>query len=87
MIKIETNVPIPPKKAGIHSRDSIYEAVKQMRVGDSFYVEQLDEEDTHKIQSRYLTAFKYLRNHPAKDFNFKFTSRTEGNGVRFWRIE
>lgn len=69
---IEKGVPIPPSSGG--GRKPKY-PWREMKVGDSFFVEG---EPIKLRNSLYPLATRH---------NIKLTIRTEGNGVRVWRVE
>lgn len=70
MFKIEKNVPMPN---GLRTRGSRY-PFPQMEVGDSFFAQG----SRGTIAS---AAHTYGKKH-----GFRFSSRTEGDGVRVWRV-
>lgn len=69
--KIEKGVPIP------HSRARFVLPLESMKPGDSFFCE-CDGDRERKRQSIWQTA---------KYHNLKIVTRSEGNGLRIWRIE
>lgn len=79
MVKIEKGVPIPSVKrsTGKRKNTSKYK-VEKMEVGDSVYVPGIESKSIHA----YLYYWRTRHNHP----DYKFTVRSDKNGVRFWRI-
>lgn len=74
---IEKNIPIP-SGTGITGRRAKY-PFGEMEVGDSLFIDN----EPRGSQSGASMASKQ---HGAR-YGKKFTSRTEGNGVRIWRVE
>ena len=65
-MKIEKGVPVP--------RGRIKYPLKEMEIGDSFFVENV----------RVAPMGVY---NAARRYDMKITSRQEGNGYRVWRLE
>lgn len=70
-IKIQKGVPIPPKVTG--RKSPIKDALLKMRVGDSILVEK-----QNGMRGRIWSM--------AVGLNMKFTTRTEGEKIRVWRV-
>ena len=84
MYQIETNVPIPPRRAGVGRAPKYPFAT--MKVGDSFFVQC----DPKSIEQRRVVG---AMRHSQRTLNLKFVSRyitaqsPEESGVRVWRVE
>lgn len=81
-MKIEKNIPMPPKKGGGSKKGrpksdgrSIY-PFDDMEVGDSFFAD----EKTISVICSAIGAYKRNRNNGKE-----FTARKERSGVRVWR--
>lgn len=71
MIVVEKNIPMPPQGSG---RPTKY-PWRDMQPGDSFFV------PGETVQSFAGNLSSRLRNHGEQ-----YRSRTEGDGVRVWRV-
>ena len=69
---IEHGVPIPKRQI----RESMY-AFDQMKVGDSFTVPKAKGTSAWRIATRYASSHRGV----------EFTTRTEGDRVRVWRVK
>lgn len=72
-IEIESGIPLPPV---VHPRKLQWtDFFSEMKVGDSFFVDNIA---TNIMSSHMSRAKKALKR--------KFTQRTVGKGVRVWRV-
>lgn len=79
---IEKNIPIPSKpqgRGGPGPRQPKY-PWRELEVGDSFWLP--DEPDHKTLVSRVSACMTHQR----KANGLEFTMRTEGAGIRVWRI-
>jgi hypothetical protein len=78
MIAIDKNIPIPSRV-----RNRVY-PLNKMEVGDSFFKEIDENKSKHyEKQKIYMAVWRHCQNHSNK----KFTTASEENGVRVWRIQ
>lgn len=78
-MKIEKEIPIPPRKANMTDNNNIFAIYKQMEPGDSFLIKADKVEDKGSISSN---AHAYANRHGVK----VVTRQVEG-GVRVWLKE
>jgi hypothetical protein len=74
-IKVERRIPIPAKQDRMPGDRSKYPWIR-MKVGESFFVPNIG-----------IVAFSSRVVHAAERFGTKYTCRTEGKGVRVWRVK
>lgn len=79
-IKIESGIPIPERISNFAKKYPW----KEMKVGDSIFVDRINGEPVQLTRERASKAITY-----AKKFGIKFCTRAaaDGSGVRIWRIE
>lgn len=75
-IQIEHGIPIPQKRTAGHKMVYYVNIVRQMYIGDSFYMEGVS-------SVRVSTMMKYWK----QATGFKFAIREIDNGTRVWRIK
>jgi hypothetical protein len=80
MYQIETNVPIPPRRAGVGRAPKYPFAT--MKVGESFLVKC---EPKSIEQRRVVGAMRHSQRTLARKFASRYI--TEDSGVRVWRVE
>lgn len=74
MITIEKGIPIPPKKVLTSQHADIIDAFARMSDIESIFLRGCDRK-------------RYIKIHTALSRKkFKFTSRKEENGYRFWKL-
>lgn len=74
-MKIEQGHPLPGTPTGV-GRPNIY-PFKEMKPGDSVWFDSAE----HILQRVRVAAYVYGRNK-----GWKFATRTEGEGLRVWRV-
>ena len=70
-MKVDKNIPIPRNK---HSYP-----LKDMEIGDSFFVEVKNNAEKHTVRSSV--------NYTGGLLGHKYATRSVENGIRIWRIE
>jgi len=76
MIRIEKNVPLPPKRIG--APNPMYELViNQLEIGDSFVIP--NKEGQTKVSNTWAVT--------AKKLGKRLEYRTIEGGYRFWRVQ
>ena len=86
-IQIEKDIPIPPipRSGGRHKgRWKRKYPFPDMGIGDSFFVPA---ESKAAARSRANVLLISAREWGARDYGFKFTTRTYEDGVRIWRTK
>ena len=73
-IKIEKGVSI--------ARNTTDYPLDEMQIGDSFLVSPCDDKERKKI----FAACRFYKD-KFKSAKFRFTSRVEGDGYRFWKVK
>lgn len=86
MIKLEKGMPVPEKSPNA-SREEVFNAIKEMEIGDSFFIpSEGTEEEIEYRRVKVLNQIRYFRLRPGNP-NINVTSRRVEGGFRFWRIE
>ena len=85
MLKIDKNIPIPPKRKENYHRGKRKYPFLEMQVGDSFFVEcqQTPRARDHKIIQVNNVFRRYKKRH---NLQIKITTRSVPEGIRVWRI-
>ncbi len=74
-ITIEKNIPIPDNR-------KLY-PFSEMEIGDSFFIPmKIGENNYRQKQKVHLAVWRFHQRHSDK----KFTTASEDNGIRIWRI-
>lgn len=78
MFEISDAFPIPRV---VNTKERQRFPFKTMQVGESFWMPAPHGGQTLEVRSARVAASVC-----AKNYGFKFTSKSEGGGVRFWRV-
>lgn len=82
MLKIEKNIAIPIRQV----RRSLY-PFKEMKVGDSFFVECSNTGECYKTTSNVLACFRNFKAYHPECKDWKVTTRKNEKGIRCWRFQ